>query len=198
MLRAGVVFLLLLASCSTTSMSGQVENNRYLDPMGEFSVELPQILDLNITDGGNPEFSWVDFVTGKGYWMSPTGAFTLEWYRDWPHGTDLTSNTEFFYRTTESLLPEYLKNNMQPRGSFEKVSGRREFIGDYPAYRFVARGELDGLSAVRAGAWILLEDRLAIASMVKRIEDDQLDRPPESLIPWESLDRFCASVQRLK
>ena len=198
MLRAGVVVLLLLASCSTTSMSGQVENNRYLDPMGEFSVELPQILDLNITDGENPEFSWVDFVTGKGYWMFPTGAFTLEWYRDWPHGTDLTSNTELFYRTTESLLPEYLKNNMQPRGSFEKVSGRREFIGDYPAYRFVARGELDGLSAVRAGAWILLEDRLAIASMVKRIEDDQLDRPPESLIPWESLDRFCASVQRLK
>jgi len=87
---------------------------------------------------------------------------------------------------------------MQPRGSFEKVSGRREFIGDYPAYRFVARGELDGLSAVRAGTWIFFKDRLAIASMVKKIEDNQLDRPLESLIPWESLDRFCASVQRLK
>ncbi len=198
MLRASVVALLLFASCSTMSMSGQVENNRYFDPMGEFSVELPPVVDLDIADGENPEFSWVDFVTGKGYWMFPTGAYTLEWYRDWPLGTEVASTTEHFYQSTELLLPEYLKNNMQPRGSFEKVSGRREFIGDYPAYRFVARGELDGLSAVRAGTWIFFKDRLAIASMVKKIEDNQLDRPLESLIPWESLDRFCASVQRLK
>jgi len=34
--------------------------------------------------------------------------------------------------------------------------------------------------------------------MVTKIEDNQLDRPLESLIPWEFLDSFCASVQRLK
>ena len=201
MLSAGVVALLLLASCSTASaMSGQVQKNRYLDPTGEFSVELPPVVDLNIEDGENPalSLSWVNFVTGKGYWMFPTGAYMLEWHQDWPQETQAVPTIEHFYRNIESLLPEYLMVSMKPRGSFEKVSGRREFIGDYPAYRFVARGELDGLSAVWAGTWISFGDRVAVASMLKRIEDDQLDRPPEDLIPWKSLDGFCASVQRLK
>ncbi len=83
-----------------------------------------------------------------------------------------------------------------PNGIFHLVSQQRHKVNERPAYRFLARGERDGLAALYLGTSIYFGDRIAFALHVIRIEDNQLEVPLESLVSWSVYDRFCASIRR--
>ncbi len=190
-----LILLPVLTISCVASISGGVANGRYTNPDGEVSVAIPPVPDVTIADGGNPSFSFVDFTMGRGYWMAPGGAYSLEWYKDWFQHLEAPSSAEEYFKKTEELLPAYVARNFT--GRFHLVSQKQHSVRGRPAYRFVARGERDGLAAIWVGTSIWFEDRVAVALMSLRIEDDRMNQPEEQLVPWERYDRFCASIQRL-
>ncbi len=192
----GLLLVALLAMSCETPLLGHLEGGRYVDPSGEVSVEIPPVPDLGIVDGGNPTFSFVDFHVGRGYWMFPGGAYSLEWHHDWFHDGRPASTPEDYFERTEALLPAYVR--LVLTGNFNLVSHLEYEVNGRPAYRFLARGERDGLAALYAGTSIWFGDRVAVALHVIEIDEEQLAEPPGNLVSWPTYDRFCASIQRLK
>jgi hypothetical protein len=178
-----------LSGCAT--LQGRVQDGIYTSPGGEFSVMVPQILDVETTDGVvGASKRFVDFSMGP-YWTAE-GSYSVEWYKlDKPYPTDAA-----FVMETRQLMPTLVKDSLNP--SFEPLQTDELKVNGHAAVRLVARGVIGKTDAYWMATSIDLGDRIAVALLLIPVKPDADARPidPASLPGWGFYPAFTGSITR--
>lgn len=194
-LRFSTITAVALLLCACSTLQGQVKENIYTAPNGEFTVMVPPILDVSVTDGKiglNKQF--VDFVTGDGYWMAQ-GGYSLEWYK-LDHAYD--DDTKFVADTSR-FFPNLVK--AEAGKSFSIVHTSTFTINGHTAYQAVARGVKDKLDAFWVGTSINFRNRVAVAMLIIPVKTNSQPKPgpgptsAEQAAAWGFYPKFIDSIQ---
>jgi hypothetical protein len=186
----GVVVVLALAGCST--LQGREADGIYTSPDGEFSVAVPQVLDVAATDGAvGASKRFVDFATGGVYWTAE-GGYSVEWYKlDKPYTSD-----DKFYSDTAEFLPKMVKAEFG--ADFTVLQANAIKVNGRSAYQVIARGTKDHADAFWVCTAVDFDNRIGLVMLMVPVQHDANSHgaaTPAAALAWPRYPGFVDSLK---
>lgn len=177
---------LLLSGCVTVPVQhGTVIDGRYVAPDGSISVEVPNVAEVQVTDGKNGQLQYADFMPNNNEWARDSG-YSIEWFQ-------LTKRPD---RTLLIALPEEMRNNIEWEGGrIEDFQCHYITVRRVYGYQCIAIGEKDRIPAIMVGTSMVRAGYLINASVITPHTKPRLT--VDQQIPWWQYNRYIDSIRVL-